>query len=67
MLSRFFFPTAMPTNEQPANLVIEFRGERAQFEGRENRERVARVLRTADELSGRAVIDRDRLKVRARL
>lgn len=57
----------MATTEQSPKLVIEFRGERAQFQGRENQERVARVLRTADELSDRANVERDRLKVRARL
>lgn len=57
----------MPTTEKAPKLVIEFRGEKAQFQGRENQERVARVLRTADELSDRTVVDRDRLKVRARL
>lgn len=57
----------MPTIEKSPKLVIEFRGEKAQFQDRENQERVARVLRTADELSDRAVVDRERLKVRARL
>lgn len=54
----------MPTPEKP-KLVIEFRGDQAKFQGKAHQERVARVLRTADDLTERAVVDRDRLKVRA--
>ena len=57
----------MPRIEQPTKRVIVFRGDRAQCQGQENQARVARALRTADELSDRAVIDRERMKVRARL
>jgi hypothetical protein len=56
----------MPTIEK-AKLVIEFRGDQAKFQGKAHQERVARVLRTADDLTERAVVDRDRLKVRAQL
>lgn len=56
----------MPTTEKP-KLVIEFRGDQAKFQGKAYQERVARVLRTADNLTERALVDRDRLKVRARL
>jgi hypothetical protein len=62
----FCYLAAMPTTEK-AKLVIEFRGDQAKFQGKAYQERVARVLRTADNLTERAVVDRDRLKVRARL
>ncbi|WP_161787208.1 hypothetical protein [Hymenobacter sp. IS2118] len=54
----------MPTTEK-AKLVIEFRGDQAKFQSQAYRERVTRVLRTAENLTERAVVDRDRLKVRA--
>jgi hypothetical protein len=58
--------SAMLTSEKP-KLVVEFRGAQAKFQGKAHQERVARVLRTADDLTERAVVDRDRLKVRAQL
>lgn len=54
----------MPTTEK-AKLVIEFRGDQAKFQGKAYQERVARLLRTAENLTERAVADRDRLKVKA--
>jgi hypothetical protein len=56
----------MLTNEKP-KLVIEFRGDQAKFQGKAHQERVARVLRISDDLMERAVVNQDRLKVRARL
>ncbi len=56
----------MPTTEKP-KLVIAFRGDQAKFQSQAYQERVACVLRTADNLTERAVVDRDRLKVRAQL
>jgi hypothetical protein len=63
---RILLSSAMSTTEK-AKLVIEFRGDQAKFQGKAHQERVARVLRTADDLTERAVVDRDRLKVRAQL
>ena len=48
-------------------VVIEFRSERAQFQSPAHQQRVAQVLRQADQLAEKAVLERDRLKVRARL
>ncbi|MFD2788107.1 hypothetical protein [Hymenobacter rubripertinctus] len=56
----------MPAIEPP-KLVIEFRGDQAKFQTKAYRARIERVLRVADELTDRAVVDRDRLKVRAQL
>jgi hypothetical protein len=54
-----------PTNESP--LVIEFHGSRARFQSPAHENRVKQVMRQADSLAEKAVVDRDRLKVRARL
>lgn len=56
----------MLTPDKP-KLVIEFRGDQAKFQGKAYQARVDRVQRTADNLTERAVVDRDRLKVRAQL
>ncbi|RIY06874.1 hypothetical protein D0T11_17755 [Hymenobacter rubripertinctus] len=65
-LPAYPYPTAMPAIEPP-KLVIEFRGDQAKFQTKAYRARIERVLRVADELTDRAVVDRDRLKVRAQL
>ncbi len=52
---------------QPPKLVIEFRGERADFQSPDYRARIERVHRAADSLQAKANIDRDRLHVRAKL
>lgn len=52
---------------EQSKLIIEFRGDQAKFQSRAYQARIERVLRTADELVDRAVVDRDRLKVRAQL
>lgn len=51
---------------QPS-LVIEFHGNRARFQSVAHEERVKQVIRLADALAEKAVVDRDRLKVRARV
>lgn len=56
----------MAATSQPP-LVIEFHGSRARFQSSAHEGRVQQVLRQADALAEKAVVDRDRLKVRARL
>jgi hypothetical protein len=56
----------MPALEPP-KLVIEFRGERADFQSPDYRARIERVHRAADSLQAKAHIDRERLRVRAKL
>lgn len=54
-------------NPKPSATIIEFRGDRARFQSPAHQERLEQVLRQADSLAEKAVVDRDRLKVRARL
>lgn len=48
-------------------LLIDFRSDRARFQSPGHLNRVDRIMRTADLLVEKAVVERDRLKVRARL
>lgn len=50
----------------PSSLVIEFRGERARFQSPGHLNRFEKIMRVADQLVAKAVVERDRLKVRAR-
>jgi hypothetical protein len=56
----------MPTTNQPEP-IIEFHSERVRFQGRAYENRRQQLQRQVDELTDKAVVDRDRLKVRARL
>lgn len=54
----------MNTTEQP-KLVLHFHGEEAKFQSKAYRNRIARVVAAADRLLERAMVDRDRLHLRA--
>ena len=56
----------MPASNSPV-LIIEFRCDRARFQSPGHLDRVDKIMRTADQLVEKAVVERDRLKVRARL
>lgn len=56
----------MPASNAPA-VIIEFRDDRARFQSASHQSRVDKIMRAADQLVEKAVVERDRLKVRARL
>lgn len=57
---------AMPVLTPPT-LVVEFRSDQARFQSAAHRDQIAKIVRQADRLIERAEVERDRLKVRARL
>jgi hypothetical protein len=56
----------MPATNAPQP-VIEFHRDRARFQGAAYENRRRQLQQQTDELADKAVVDRDRLKVRARL
>ena len=51
----------------PPTLVVEFRSDQARFQSAAHRDQIAKIVRQADRLIERVEVERDRLKVRARL